>query len=167
MTFVEFLDPLNAYSMVHAWGGFLLTLALGCPLIGLSPYESGTVSLAAGISWEITDATAAFPWNDPRGGDFYDLLWDAAGSAAAVLLIKQVGKAKRRKERYNQIAPDWIELRDHVEIPEETRPWSKIGFIQHRDSESGMPPALFQNGRFSYVRQDLTIKLFLMESEEP
>jgi hypothetical protein len=153
--------------MVHAWGGFLLTVALGCPLIGLSPWESGTISLAAGVGWEIADATAAFPWNDPRGGDFYDVFWDAAGAAAAVWFLKQVAKAKREKERDFRIVPYWTELRDHVEVPEENRPLSKVGFMQHKDKKGGMQPALFQNGRFSYVRQDLIIKLLSMESEHP
>jgi len=82
---MTFLDAFNGWSALHLLGSFILTATLGTA--GLGPLQVGLISFGLGASWEIV-ADQELRLNDPRGGDYYDLLWDFAGCAAGVLALE-------------------------------------------------------------------------------
>ena len=83
MKSIAFRDSRNPWSYVHALGCYGLALSMG--LLGLSPWGAAAVTLALGGLWELGDCL--LDCMDPRGGDWYDLLWDAAGCAGAALCL--------------------------------------------------------------------------------
>jgi hypothetical protein len=83
---MSFLDAANYWSAAHLVDCFLFTVALGSLNINLSPLASGGIVFGGGLSWELM-ADGAFRINDRRGGDYYDVAWDLAGSALGVALL--------------------------------------------------------------------------------
>ena len=82
---MTFLDAFNGWSALHLLGSFILTTTLGTTSLG--PIQVGLISFGLGAGWEIL-ADQELRLNDPRGGDYYDLLWDFAGCAAGALALE-------------------------------------------------------------------------------
>jgi len=120
---MTFLDAFNGWSALHLLGSFILTTALGTTSLG--PLQVGIIGFGLGASWEVV-ADQELRLNDPRGGDYYDLLWDFAGCAAGVLALELSADSYRPKSplrlqlppmrdppaslgsvRYRKISPFW------------------------------------------------------------
>lgn len=84
---MEFMDAYNSWSLTHLLGSFLLTLTLGYIQPQIDPLMSGAIVIGAGAGWEVI-VDQSLRWNDPRGGDYYDLMWDIAGSALGVAILE-------------------------------------------------------------------------------
>ena len=81
---MTFLDAFNGWSALHLLGSFILTTTLGTTSLG--PIQVSLISFGLGTTWEIV-ADQELRINDPRGGDYYDLIWDFAGCAAGALVL--------------------------------------------------------------------------------
>lgn len=135
---MEFMDAYNSWSLTHFLGSFLLTLTLGYIQPQIDPLMSGAIVIGAGVGWEVV-IDQSLRWNDPRGGDYYDLMWDVAGSALGVAILEAT---KRNNLSRRTRSPD-IGLRfdnearfprnphrqnTDLRIPAETRHPFMIGF---------------------------------------
>jgi len=82
---MKLLDPFNKWSIIHGSGCMFLTLILSYH-VGINKWIAAGLVLLVAVLWELI-ADDVLRWNDPRGGDYYDILWDLAGCLAAVLML--------------------------------------------------------------------------------
>ena len=78
---ISWRTPFDQHSIIHFFGSFMLVLFLD--LLRPHPLSSAIAVFTAGLLWElVVDGTGWFKWlslTDPTGGDWYDVVYDAAG----------------------------------------------------------------------------------------
>jgi hypothetical protein len=106
---MEFIEPFTQWSLIHFAGSFIITLTLGSLGLNISPLTSGGIVLGCGVGWEVL-ADQRFH-HDPRGGDYYDLMWDLGGCLAGTAMLEYAEKYRRRHK------PSPAEFQFHPVIP--------------------------------------------------
>lgn len=106
---VEFIDTYNYWSVMRLMGSFLMTMTLGYVAPQFNPLKAGCFVLSGGVGWEVV-VDQTFRWNDRRGGDFYDVLWDLTGCALDTAVLMSTEK-RYRAQYLNHISPGTHSIR--------------------------------------------------------
>jgi hypothetical protein len=134
---MSFIDPFNSWSLVHFAGSLLLTLTLGSLNIHMTPFFSGGLVFGSGMGWELV-ADGRFR-NDPRGGDYYDLMWDLGGVALGTTLVQSTSKYRRTHNLSHS------DLQFHPLIPSSVSGSNWPGWYASRRTRLNLPPSSFLN----------------------
>jgi hypothetical protein len=129
---MHFIDPFNSWSLVHFTGSLLLTMTIGSLNIQISPFVSGGMVLGSGLGWELV-ADGRFR-NDPRGGDYYDLMWDLGGT----LLGSAILQTTHHYRRTHQLSPTDIQF--HPMMPSSASGSQWWGWYTPKKARLNLPP---------------------------
>lgn len=104
---------------MHFAGSLILTLTFGSLNIPISPITAGGITFGCGVGWELV-ADQRFR-DDPRGGDYYDLMWDLGGTVLGTALLNYSDQYHQR----HKLTPADIQFRPMMPRTAQTTGWSK------------------------------------------
>ncbi|MFH1861513.1 MAG: hypothetical protein ABH878_01770 [bacterium] len=130
---MHFLDAFNYWSLLHCIGSCVMTITIGTVNVNVSPAASGLMVMGLGTSWEVV-ADETLRWNDIRGGDYYDLIWDFAGCAVGVLVLSS---ARQYRANYTDLDFD---PSGYVHSNDSWSGSSKIPIVANADHSGSLNP---------------------------